>query len=161
MSHENTPLNSASEPYLVDDGEFGHMFGHSYPHTVVYHVNQYTFLLAEDEQGNYLIRTIFINGVIGPNLIQKKFRHYYDVIQAAYDDITSTTYICAVSSADKTMEIFETTNGGLKSKRYFDYQIDERKTFNFFFTDGNLFFYESGEDENGKYVVKLICLTDK
>ncbi|HED3890706.1 TPA: hypothetical protein R4229_003123 [Morganella morganii] len=155
MSHENTPLNAVLEIDLVDKGELGHI----YPHTVVYHVGRYSYLLAEDERGDYLIKPIFSNGTLGPDIVNKKFRHYYDVIQAAYDDLTATTYICAASLAGKSMEIFTTTNGGLQSKVRFNYQIDDRKTFNFFFIEGNLYFYESGEDANGKYTVKSIRVT--
>lgn len=103
MSHENTPLNAVLEIYLVDKGELGHI----YPHTVVYHVGRYSYLLAEDERGDYLIKPIFSNGTLGPDIVNKKFRHYYDVIQAAYDDLTATTYICAVSLAGKSMKYLQ------------------------------------------------------
>lgn len=136
----------------VDKGELGHI----YPISVVYQVGKKNYILVEDESGNYLIMPINDNGAFGESIVTKKFGRYYDIMQAAYDEHTATTYICSVSLSDKYMEVFSTSNTGLVSKNEWDFEIEDRKTFNFFFIKGRLFIYQGGEDSNGKYTVKSI-----
>ncbi|HCM62350.1 MAG TPA: hypothetical protein DIT05_07350 [Morganella sp. (in: Bacteria)] len=150
MLHDNGILDIE----MVDKGELGHI----YPHTVIYQVGTRSYVLAEDEKGHYLIKPIYNNGTLGESIADKQFRSYYDIIQAAYDEYTSTTFICCVSLSGKSMEIFETNSEGLKSKVRFGYAIDDRKAFNFFFIRGQLYFYETGEDVNGKYTIKAISV---
>ncbi|HAE77655.1 hypothetical protein JC794_02980 [Morganella morganii] len=142
---------------MVDKGELGHI----YPQTVVYNVGRKNYLLAEDEEGNYLVKPVYENGTLGDSIVSKNFGCYYDIIQAAYDDVTATTYICAVSLAGKTMEVYAATTLGLVSRFEFDYVIDDRKTFNFFFIEGRLYVYQGGEDANGKYTVTSIRVTEE
>ena len=78
-----------------------------------------------------------------------------------FRDTYTTTYICAVSLAGKTMEVYATTTLGLVSRFEFDYVIDDRKTFNFFFIEGRLYVYQGGEDANGKYTVTSIRVTEE
>lgn len=139
---------------MVDKGELGHL----YPHTIIYQVGYHNYILAEDESANYMIKPISNYGKLGVSIVEKQFRSYYDIIQAAYDEYTSTTFICCVSLSGKSIEIFETSDEGLKSKVRSFYAMDDRKTCNFFFIRGQLYFYESGEDANGKYTVKSISV---
>lgn len=140
----------------VDKGEFGHI----YPLTVVYQVGKKNYILAEDEGGNYLIKPIYDNGTLGESIVFKNFGRYYDIMQAAYDDLTAVTYLCAVSLENKTMELFSTTNGGLVSTYEFDFEIEDRKTFNFFFISGRLYIFQAGEDANGKYTVRSVTCSE-
>lgn len=96
---------------MVDKGELGHI----HPQTVIYNVGNKTFLLAEDESGNYLIKPVYKNGTLGETILSKNFGRYYDIVQAAYDDVTATTYICMVDLAGKNMEVYSTTTLGLVS----------------------------------------------
>ncbi|HHV7359552.1 hypothetical protein [Morganella sp. GD04133] len=137
---------------MVEKGELGHI----YPQTVSYNVGKKNFFLVEDEQGNYLIKPIYENGTLGENIVSKNFGCYYDIIQSAYDDVTATTYLCCVDLDGKTMQVYLTTTLGLVSIFEFDYVVDDRKTFNFFFIGGHLYFYQSGEDANGKYTITSI-----
>ncbi|MEG0278023.1 MAG: hypothetical protein RR510_03980 [Morganella sp. (in: enterobacteria)] len=140
----------------VDKGEFGHI----YPLTVVYQVGKKNYILAEDEGSNYLIKPIYDNGTLGESIVVKNFGRYYDIMQAAYDDLTATTYLCAVSLESKSMELFSTTNGGLISTHEFNFEIEDRKTFNFFFISGRLYIFQGGEDANGKYTVRSIAYSE-
>ena len=90
---------------MVDKGELGHI----HPQTVIYNVGNKIFLLAEDESGNYLIKPVYKNGTLGETILSKNFGRYYDIVQAAYDDVTATTYICMVDLAGKNMEVYSTT----------------------------------------------------
>ncbi len=54
------------------------------------------------------------------------------------------------------MQVYLTTTLGLVSIFEFDYVVDDRKTFNLFFIGGHLYFYQSGEDANGKYTITSI-----
>ncbi|GAA0345715.1 hypothetical protein L9H26_13245 [Morganella psychrotolerans] len=137
---------------MVDKNNLGHL----YPHTVVYQIACNHYILAEDEDANYLIKPILKSGRLGGIIVDKQFRYYYDIIQAAYDEYTSTTFICCVSLSWKAIEIFETHENGLKAKVRTDYVMDDRKTCNFFFIRGQLYLYERGEDANGKYTIKSI-----
>ena len=140
----------------VDKGEFGHI----YPLTVIYQVGKKNYILAEDDGGNYLIKPIYDNGTFGESITVKNFGRYYDIMQAAYDDLTATTYLCAVSLKNKTMEVFSTTNGGLVSTHEWSYEIEDLKTFNFFFISGRLYVFQGGEDANGKYTVRSISYSE-
>ncbi|HEI8951529.1 TPA: hypothetical protein SLH21_003383 [Morganella morganii] len=142
---------------MVDKGELGHI----HPQTVIYNVGNKTFLLAEDESGNYLIKPVYKNGTLGETILSKNFGRYYDIIQAAYDNVTATTYICAVDLAGRNMEVYSTTTLGLVSTFEFDYAIDDRKNFNFFFIEGRLYYYHGGEDANGKYTVMSVKVTEE
>lgn len=140
----------------VDKGELGHI----YPITVIYQVGKKNYILAEDDGGNYLIKPIYDNGTFGESITVKNFGRYYDIMQAAYDDLTATTYLCAVSLKNKTMEVFSTTNGGLVSTHEWSYEIEDLKTFNFFFISGRLYIFHGGEDANGKYTVRSISYSE-
>lgn len=52
---------------MVDKGELGHI----HPQTVIYNVGNKTFLLAEDESGNYLIKPVYKNGTLGETILSK------------------------------------------------------------------------------------------
>ena len=142
---------------MVDKGELGHI----HPQTVIYNVGNKIFLLAEDESGNYLIKPVYKNGTLGETILSKNFGRYYDIVQAAYDDVTATTYICMVDLAGKNMEVYSTTTLGLVSTFEFEYAIDDRKNFNFFFIEGRLYYYHGGEDANGKYNVMSVKVTEE
>ena len=59
------------------------------------------------------------------------------------------------------MEVYSTTTLGLVSTFEFDYAIDDRKNFNFFFIEGRLYYYHGGEDANGKYTVMSVKVTEE
>lgn len=136
----------------VAKGEFGHI----YPISVTYQVGKKHYILVEDEVGHYMVMPINDDGVFGSSIETNAFSRYYDIMQAAYDDQTGTTYLCAVSLSGKYMEVFATSNTGLVSKNAWNFEIEDRKTFNFFFIKGLLFIYQGGEDSNGKYTVKSV-----
>ena len=140
----------------VDKGEFGHV----YPITVVYQVGKKSYLLSEDQGGNYLIKPIYDNGTLGESVVIKNFGRYYDIMQAAYDDLTATTYLCAVSFEGKSMELFSTTNGGLVSSTEIIFDLEDHRTYNFFFISGRLYIFQGGEDANGKYTIKSITYSE-
>ncbi|SYL11013.1 Uncharacterised protein [Klebsiella pneumoniae] len=66
-----------------------------------------------------------------------------------------------VDLAGKNMEVYSTTTLGLVSTFEFEYAIDDRKNFNFFFIEGRLYYYHGGEDANGKYTVMSVKVTEE